>query len=71
MKLLGKFRAEDKVVDLDFKDNMNLAAISGVENPLEFWQAQQKNFIYLQMPGPSCYLSISASSVPVEATIND
>lgn len=72
MKLLEKFRSSDNVVDLDIKiENevnmyLHLEVTDGDENPLEFWKGQQQNFPLLSLLAKT-YLSVAASSVPVEA----
>jgi len=45
---------------------LHLEATGADENPLEFWKGQQQNFPLLSLFAKT-YLSVSASSVPVEA----
>ena len=72
MKLLQKFRSLDGAGDVDFKiegevnTNLHLLTVEEGEHPLMFWKKQEKNFPHLSLLAKN-YLTISASSVPVEA----
>ena len=72
MKLLEKFRGVGRDVDLANKiDNevntyLHREITNADENPLVFWKHQQHNFPFLSVLAKA-YLSVSASSVPVEA----
>ena len=72
MKLLEKFRGVGHDVDLankigtEVNTYLHLEITNADENPLVFWKHQQHNFPFLSVLAKA-YLSVSASSVPVEA----
>jgi hypothetical protein len=72
MKLLQKFRSLDGAGDMAFKIEgevntyLHLLTVEEGEHPLLFWKKQEKNFPHLSLLAKN-YLTISASSVPVEA----
>jgi hAT family C-terminal dimerisation region len=74
MKLLEKFRGVGQDVDLANKIgnevntylHLEITNVDEIENPLVFWKHQQHNFPHLSVLAKA-YLSVSASSVPVEA----
>jgi hypothetical protein len=74
MRLTEKFRPDQTVAtDIKIESEVNtylhLTTVNTDENPLMFWQRQQNNFPHLSVPATN-YLSISASSVPVDATFS-
>ena len=72
MKLLQKFGSLDGAGDVDLKTegevntHLHLLTVEEGEHPLMFWKKQEKNFPHLSLLAKN-YLTISASSVPVEA----
>ena len=72
MKLLQKFGSLDGAGDVDLKTegevntHLHLLTVEEGEHPLMFWKKQEKNFPHMSLLAKN-YLTISASSVPVEA----